>query len=146
MKNRFKLFGIIALAALIGFAMISCNSSSSDTYSTAIFMLGDDDYVGVFGGLAPIEGELIMHSGSRAELYAKAEAAFAFAGPGDVMEVGEDTLFSEIEDRLQELVVLGALTNQQKTQMLDEIKNRGYGVGAVPGNPGKTVVFAAFIN
>ena len=149
MKNTFKLLGIVALAAVIGFSLFSCSSSSgggtSGTYSAIVFKLDTSDYTTIFGLPVPSSGQFMILSGTFESLAAKVALAETTASSFDELVGGDGISYSDIDKTIQqELVNPGIITASQKNQLLNELKSKGYGVAATYLGSGEIGVAAAY--
>ncbi|MDR1838953.1 MAG: hypothetical protein LBQ93_05130 [Treponema sp.] len=59
MQKAIKFLGIVALVAVIGFAMVSCKDEEEDTYTMVIFDYTSSAFNSTFGRAAP-SGDLIV--------------------------------------------------------------------------------------
>ena len=138
MKNAFKVLGIAALAAVIGFSLSTCSSSSNgtggDTYDAIIFSLPNGDFDTIFGaGNRPASvGDMKIIPGTLAQLTPKVVDGIDIARlNNDVLQEGDDLSYAEVEGTLQGLVDARYVSSTQKTQMLNVLNSQGYGVAAI---------------
>ena len=148
MKNTFKLFGYFALIALIGFSMISCNSSWDDgsstitgstTYSYIMFVItqdfsGSDDAIANFESefedfepTSP-DGTLRFISGDMEDLYDVISGYMTPTKPAWVFVEGYDDglELSAIQTLLDALIEEGAISSANKTTILSKLNTDGY--------------------
>ena len=147
MKNTMKVFGIIALAAVIGFSLAACSSSGG----------GSSTYMGAFGvfqntiykarsGITPASslqtsGGLGMSKSACISLFDNLEG-WNEPGTGDE---GEGQSLSEIKEGLAMLVDGGALTTDEKDKILSELSSKGY-VAAVKIIPASATAASPYNN
>ena len=121
MKKAIRLFGIIALAAVIGFSMVSCKEDDGSN-STYTFFTGESS-TGVwssnFGGSAPSDGNYTFGTKSKADLLAYCNTNYS-------EEKLTGLTLSDIDDFLQEGVEFGAISSSDKNAILNKLKKDGF--------------------
>jgi len=149
MKNLFKVLGIVAVVAVIGFAFVSCgepnnntsnpNTSPNARYTMTQVKLTNTQYQTIFGGTAPTAGQSIFLSGNKATVSANVATACATA-PSFVSDMTDKT-YVEVSEFI-DTAVGTYLTSAQAIEAKNKISSQGFFImargldGADNGNTG----------
>jgi hypothetical protein len=146
MKNKLKLWGIIALVAVIGLSFAACGNGTTDdddTYTAAIFAVSTTDYVTAFGGTPPT-GFTIL-DGTREALIAK--VGTAMSGSYSSLVEGTGLFYDNVNQAVDQNKGVMEIDSGEVTTLMNTLKSKGYGVGVNPLtgiNAGKIGIAAAY--
>jgi hypothetical protein len=139
MKNFFKLFGVIALVAVIGFSMAACKGDddeedggggdTSGNFNLADMQVPSAGLSGIQAQFSGYTGAFVIHSGTQAEIEPKLNAIKSISGVGGA-SISKNNSFSGIEEKLKSNEPWYKLTNAERTQILTQLKNSKYVVGS----------------
>jgi len=142
MKNTLKVLGIIALVAVIGFGVVACQNSTSNsggsgggtggTYTHEWFNIykesgiTDNDFQAIFGDSIPEVENAKVITGPKTGLDAKYEAAkkaegYSYQGHDSSIYV----TYSYIENQLETEATFKIMTESQRTEFLNALKTNG---------------------
>jgi len=150
MKNTFKFLGIAALMAVIVFSMLSCDTGGgggkSAKYTAAIFSVSNSVFTSMFTGQTlPGSGEFKILSGDPETLMTQVYTAYFTADMNDdILADDEGISLSQVEKAINQYLVGTYITNQQKTEIMNELKSKDYCVAVVDLGGNEVGIAAAY--
>jgi hypothetical protein len=146
-----KLFGIIALVAVIEFSMTACgdggnNTGTTDTYTTFAYDSINNSILATLLGTAvpTTKGEVVSTKKSRTDAL---DACNALSVSDPDLQKYNGVKYSEVETFITvgiENEIMGVISASDKTTMINKLKNDGWGMCAVGYGGGYNLLIAFF--